>query len=173
LGIPPDLILAAPGESITFKHGSCSTCGSAFASAPTPSASRLKELERAPAETFERAVQILALLQRDGRLVDFLAGNISPYPDVQLGAAAPAMRCFNGWEIIEDLAVRARKSHETASRRQDHHALRTATLFTSIHSSPSCGRSSFTPTPLSFIAIICAARLMIRSAASATGTPRA
>jgi hypothetical protein len=84
----------------------------------------LKELERAPAETFERAVQILALLQRDGRLVDFLAGNISPYPDVQLGAAAPAMRCFNGWEIIEDLAVRARKSHETASRRQDHHALR-------------------------------------------------
>jgi hypothetical protein len=32
-------------------------------------------------------VQILALLQRDGRLVDFLAENISSYPDVQLGAA--------------------------------------------------------------------------------------
>jgi len=54
---------------------------------PTPSVSRLKELERPPAETFDRAVQILGLLQRDGRLVDFLAENISPYPDVQLGAA--------------------------------------------------------------------------------------
>jgi len=32
-------------------------------------------------------VQMLALLQRDGRLIDFLAENISPYPDAQLGAA--------------------------------------------------------------------------------------
>ena len=30
---------------------------------------------------------MLALLQRDGRLIDFLAENISAYPDVQLGAA--------------------------------------------------------------------------------------
>ncbi len=49
--------------------------------------SRLKEVERAPAETFDRAVQMLMLLQRDGRLIDFLAENISPYPDAQLGAA--------------------------------------------------------------------------------------
>ena len=32
-------------------------------------------------------MQMLALLQRDGRLIDFLAENISPYPDAQLGAA--------------------------------------------------------------------------------------
>src|SRR5579862_7823147 len=38
-------------------------------------------------EGFDRAVQMLALLQRDGRLIDFLAENISAYPDVQLGAA--------------------------------------------------------------------------------------
>jgi hypothetical protein len=38
-------------------------------------------------ETFDRAVQMLALLQREGRLVDFLAENISTYPDAQLGAA--------------------------------------------------------------------------------------
>ncbi len=38
-------------------------------------------------ETYDRAVQMLALLQRDGRLVDFLMENISSYPDVQLGAA--------------------------------------------------------------------------------------
>jgi hypothetical protein len=36
----------------------------------------------------ERAVQLLALLQRDGRLVDFLYEDISGYPDDQVGAAA-------------------------------------------------------------------------------------
>ncbi len=48
---------------------------------------RFKEAERAAPETFDRAVQMLALLQRDGRLIDFLAENISAYPDTQLGAA--------------------------------------------------------------------------------------
>ena len=55
------------------------------ANAPS-SVSRPKEAER-PGETFDRAVQMLAILQRDGRLIDFLAENISPYPDAQLGAA--------------------------------------------------------------------------------------
>jgi Domain of unknown function (DUF2760) len=47
-----------------------------------------QEMERPVPEAFDRAVQMLALLQRDGRLIDFLAENISPYPDAQLGAAA-------------------------------------------------------------------------------------
>ena len=55
--------------------------------AAVPSASRLKEVERPASESFDRAVQMLALLQRDGRLIDFLAENISAYPDAQLGAA--------------------------------------------------------------------------------------
>src|ERR1017187_7084897 len=38
-------------------------------------------------ESQDRAVQMLALFQRDGRLVDFLTEDISPYPDSQLGAA--------------------------------------------------------------------------------------
>lgn len=38
-------------------------------------------------ESVDRAVQMLALLQRDGRLVDFLIEDVSPYPDGQLGAA--------------------------------------------------------------------------------------
>ena len=55
--------------------------------AAAPSMSRLKEFQpQAPGE-FDRAVQMLALLQRDGRLIDFLAENISAYPDDQLGAA--------------------------------------------------------------------------------------
>jgi len=36
----------------------------------------------------DRAVQVLALLQRDGRLVDFLYEDISVYTDDQVGAAA-------------------------------------------------------------------------------------
>jgi hypothetical protein len=35
----------------------------------------------------DRAIQLLALLQRDGRLVDFLFEDIAPYTDVQVGAA--------------------------------------------------------------------------------------
>jgi Domain of unknown function (DUF2760) len=55
--------------------------------AAAPSMTRLKEVERPAPEAFDRAVQMLALLQRDGRLIDFLAENISAYPDTQLGAA--------------------------------------------------------------------------------------
>ena len=43
--------------------------------------------ETPKAESVDRAVQMLALLQRDGRLVDFLSENVSQYPDAQLGAA--------------------------------------------------------------------------------------
>jgi uncharacterized protein DUF2760 len=56
-----------------------------------PSPSRPNEVERAAPETFDRAVQMLALLQREGRLIDFLAENISSYPDAQLGAAVRAI----------------------------------------------------------------------------------
>ncbi len=52
-----------------------------------PSVSGLNEGERPASEVFDRAVQMLALLQRDGRLIDFLAEDISVYPDVHLGAA--------------------------------------------------------------------------------------
>jgi hypothetical protein len=40
-----------------------------------------------PAETSDRAVQMLALLQRDGRLIDFLMEDLAAYPDAQVGAA--------------------------------------------------------------------------------------
>jgi hypothetical protein len=41
----------------------------------------------AGAESVDRAVQMLGLLQRDGRLIDFLAEDVAAYPDAQLGAA--------------------------------------------------------------------------------------
>lgn len=43
--------------------------------------------QAAPVESADRAVQMLAILQRDGRLIDFLTEDISPYPDAQIGAA--------------------------------------------------------------------------------------
>lgn len=64
------------------------------ATAPAPA--REEAPPRLPAERVEarpaeepsdRAVQLLALLQRDGRLVDFLSEDIAPYQDAQIGAA--------------------------------------------------------------------------------------
>ncbi|HEX8292037.1 MAG TPA: DUF2760 domain-containing protein [Pyrinomonadaceae bacterium] len=60
------------------------------AAAPPPVDPKLTSgrAEAAPAEdTGDRAVQLLALLQRDGRLVDFFSEDIAPYQDAQIGAA--------------------------------------------------------------------------------------
>jgi hypothetical protein len=54
------------------------------APAPPPAA---PPAEKPMAETMDRAVQMLALLQRDGRLIDFLTEEIAPYSDAQIGAA--------------------------------------------------------------------------------------
>jgi hypothetical protein len=53
----------------------------------TPSAQPKTVTAKPSPESLDRAVQMLALLQRDGRLVDFLMEDVSPYPDGQLGAA--------------------------------------------------------------------------------------
>jgi hypothetical protein len=42
----------------------------------------------APVETPDRATQVLALMQRDGRLLDFLLEDLAAYQDAQIGAAA-------------------------------------------------------------------------------------
>ncbi|MGE0128653.1 MAG: DUF2760 domain-containing protein [Blastocatellales bacterium] len=56
-----------------------------FVSAPAEAPAPLAE---APVEeSADRAVQVLALLQRDGRLIDFITEDIAPYQDAQIGAA--------------------------------------------------------------------------------------
>src|SRR5262245_37510109 len=54
---------------------------------PFPEAPSAPQVESQAAEPIDRAVQMLALLQRDGRLVDFIAEDIAPYQDAQIGAA--------------------------------------------------------------------------------------
>jgi Domain of unknown function (DUF2760) len=78
--IPPDVLgqLVKPGDHVTPAGG---------LSQGAPILSKAADEKPMP-ESLDRAVQILALLQRDGRLVDFLVEDIAPYPDAQLGAAA-------------------------------------------------------------------------------------
>jgi hypothetical protein len=55
---------------------------------PAPEAPQAQPAQAPPPpETAHRAVQMLALLQRDGRLVDFLMEDLSAYQDAQVGAA--------------------------------------------------------------------------------------
>jgi len=66
---------------------------SSTAQAPLATAARTTAVpeksgaDASDSDALDRAVQMLALLQRDGRLVDFLEEDISAYPDGQLGAA--------------------------------------------------------------------------------------
>jgi hypothetical protein len=60
-----------------------------FVSAAAPPAAPVAPAPAAPppVESSDRAVQLLAILQRDGRLVDFLMEDLTPYQDGQVGAA--------------------------------------------------------------------------------------
>ena len=72
--IAPELVRGAP-----------QTATEPAALAPPPPAAR--EEARPEADSADRAVQLLALLQRDGRLMDFFGEDITPYQDAQIGAA--------------------------------------------------------------------------------------
>jgi hypothetical protein len=74
--IPPDILRASRPEVTQVATAARATPAAATAGAEKPSS-----------ESLDRAVQILALFQRDGRLVDFLEEDVSAYPDGQLGAA--------------------------------------------------------------------------------------
>jgi hypothetical protein len=53
-----------------------------------PRPSTPEKLETAPAATSNEALQLLSLLQREGRFVDFVEQEITTFGDVEIGAAA-------------------------------------------------------------------------------------
>jgi hypothetical protein len=61
--------------------------GGARAPAPATVTPTARGPQPAPPPPTDPAVQLLALLQRDGRLVDFLCEDLGSYPDDQVGAA--------------------------------------------------------------------------------------
>jgi hypothetical protein len=75
----PQEILQAVSSSAPERSQNAATGATAFAEKPG--------IEASTADALDRAVQMLALLQRDGRLIDFLEEDVSSYPDDQLGAA--------------------------------------------------------------------------------------
>jgi hypothetical protein len=62
------------------------------------------------------AVSLLALLQREGRLVDFLREDISAYPDAQVGAAVRAIHASCRKVLDEHLALEPVRSEEEGAR---------------------------------------------------------
>jgi hypothetical protein len=74
---------------------------------------------------------MLALLQRDGRLIDFLAENISAYPDEQLGAAV-------------------RTIHETCSQVLDHY-VKLEPILNSEEDQPVTVQAGFDPAAIKLI----------------------
>jgi hypothetical protein len=61
------------------------------AEAPVQATAEPKKAPPPPKPTTDAAVQFLGLLQREGRLVDFLREDIQPYDDAQIGAAVRAI----------------------------------------------------------------------------------
>jgi hypothetical protein len=77
-----------------------------------------------PVDPGDRAVQILALLQRDGRLVDFLTEEISSYSDAQVGAAVRSVhescrKVFDRYLKIEPILAAEEGQSVTVDRNFD------------------------------------------------------
>lgn len=71
--------LALIGIALLFTGGSTAAAPQKAATVPTAPA--------APVDDPGPALQLLALLQQEGRLIDFLEEDLTPYDDAQVGAA--------------------------------------------------------------------------------------
>lgn len=88
---------AFAGRALALRAGSDTDHDHEPTPAPAPPAP--PQLHEAPAEA---ALQLLGLLQREGRLMDFLQEDMSAYTDAQVGAAA---------RVVHDQCKRALDSH--------------------------------------------------------------
>lgn len=119
-GIAPSAatIFAGPGSIAAVAAGLVAFAGAVliawldFAGAIARTAVR-------PGEKIVRrdpAVSLLALLQREGRLVDFLREDIAAYPDAQVGAAVRAIHASCRKVLDEHLALEPVRSEEEGAR---------------------------------------------------------
>jgi len=92
----------------TSRTASATAAASAPVSTPVaPAGAPAPEVKAAmPREEDATATQMLALLQRDGRLIDFLMEDITPYADAQIGAAVRSVHagCRQALEQYVSLA---------------------------------------------------------------------
>lgn len=89
------------GQVLRLRAG---TPESTSPSVPPPRESLVPKLREAPTDA---ALQLLGLLQREGRLVDFLQEDMSAYTDAQVGAAA---------RVVHDQCKRALDAHMRLER---------------------------------------------------------
>jgi hypothetical protein len=91
---------------------------------------RVRPITQEPTRTAEAgAVQLLSILQRQGRLVDFLQEDLSPYDDAQIGAAvrnihAECKQALAEHVTLEPIFQESEGSRVTVQSGFDPHAIR-------------------------------------------------
>jgi hypothetical protein len=70
----------------------------------------------APVNTDAEVVNLLALFQDKGRLVDFLMDDVTPYSDAQIGAAARVLHAGCKAVLVEHFGVRALRDEAEGAR---------------------------------------------------------
>lgn len=95
--------------------------GEAPAAAPAPASPPIPAPAAAPATVLmtsgpESALQLLALLQRDARLVDFCQENLAGYEDAQIGSAARLVHEGCVKVLREHFTIEAVRSEAEGSR---------------------------------------------------------
>lgn len=77
-----------------------------LAAKPKPAAKPEPKVVEAEAEPDRTALQLLAILQREGRFVDFLQEDVSSFSDADIGAAARVVHegCKRGLQSVLQLA---------------------------------------------------------------------
>lgn len=81
-----------------------------------PEAPEPKVIPQPEAPKTDAALQLLALLQREGRLVDFLEEEVASFPDADIGAAARVVHAGCRKALREHVKLEAVRSEEEGAR---------------------------------------------------------
>jgi Domain of unknown function (DUF2760) len=115
--------------TILFKHRLPTALQSTTTTAPPPAPAAVPSPAPLVTDDADRAVQMLALLQRDGRLVDFLMEDLGTYADAQIGGAvrdvhAGCRRALERYVTLEPIVAGREGETTTAADPIDPAAIR-------------------------------------------------